>query len=69
MKYMVTLKSTASPEELQKAKDKAISEGGKITDEFTLIKGFAVDFPADAVHTLATNEHLNVEADQIVHTQ
>jgi hypothetical protein len=34
------LKENASPEELQKAKDKAKSDGGEIKHEFTLIKGF-----------------------------
>ena len=36
----ITLKEDAPPEELQKAKDKAKSEGGDIKHEFTLIKGF-----------------------------
>jgi hypothetical protein len=36
----VTLKENASPDELQKAKDKAKSDGGEIKHEFTLIKGF-----------------------------
>lgn len=36
----VTLKENASPDQLQKAKDKAKSDGGEIKHEFTLIKGF-----------------------------
>jgi hypothetical protein len=36
----VTLKENASPEELNKAKDKAKADGGTIKHEFTLIKGF-----------------------------
>jgi hypothetical protein len=34
------LKENASPEELNKAKDKAKADGGTIKHEFTLIKGF-----------------------------
>ena len=42
----ITLKEDAPPEELQKAKDKAKSEGGVIKHEFTLIKGFTYDIPS-----------------------
>jgi len=38
--FNVTLKENASPEELNKAKDKAKADGGTIKHEFTLIKGF-----------------------------
>ncbi|MCJ1249472.1 hypothetical protein MMC30_006696 [Trapelia coarctata] len=38
--FMVTLKENASPEELAKAKATAESQGGKIVEEFALIKGF-----------------------------
>ncbi|KAF2193305.1 hypothetical protein K469DRAFT_551842 [Zopfia rhizophila CBS 207.26] len=65
----VTLKSGASPEELENAKKSAIDQGGKITNEFTLIKAFTVEFPADKVHTLETNDHVTVEPDSVVTTQ
>ncbi|KAJ4353658.1 uncharacterized protein N0V89_005388 [Didymosphaeria variabile] len=65
----VTLKSGASPEELDKAKQKVQDQGGKITNEFTLIKGFTAEFPEDKVGALETNEHLTVEADSEVKTQ
>ncbi|KAF2736787.1 hypothetical protein EJ04DRAFT_510890 [Polyplosphaeria fusca] len=67
--FNVTLKSGASPSELESAKKKVTDEGGKIINEFTLIKGFTAEFPADAVHTLETNDHVTVEADSEVKTQ
>ncbi|KAA6409782.1 MAG: hypothetical protein FRX48_06394 [Lasallia pustulata] len=69
MLYNVTLKEGASPEELSKAKETAKSQGGDIKHEFTLIKGFTVDFPADKVGVLETNEHVHVEQDAEVTTQ
>jgi len=83
----VTLKENASPEELNKAKEKAKIDGGVIKHEFTLIKGFtsveanplrlisadggdcSVEFPADQVGILETNEHIHVEEDAEVKTQ
>jgi hypothetical protein len=41
----VTLKPEASPEELQNAKKEVESKGGKITHEFSLIKGFTYASP------------------------
>jgi len=67
--YNVTLKEGASPDELNKAKESAKSAGGEIKHEFTLIKGFTVEFPDDKVGTLQTNEHINVEQDGEVRTQ
>ncbi|KAI4126676.1 MAG: hypothetical protein LQ347_004867 [Umbilicaria vellea] len=69
MLYNVTLKEGASPEELSKAKDTARSQGGDIKHEFTLIKGFTVDFPKDQVGVLETNDHIHVEQDAGVTTQ
>ena len=65
----VTLKENASPEELNKAKSKAKDSGGEIKHEFTLIKGFTVEFPDDKVGVLQTNEHIHVEQDGEVKTQ
>ncbi|KAK3201465.1 hypothetical protein GRF29_185g1062729 [Pseudopithomyces chartarum] len=65
----VTLKSGASPEELENAKKQVQEKGGKITNEFTLIKGFTAEFPDDQVNALETNEHITVEADSEVKTQ
>ncbi|KAL8697729.1 MAG: hypothetical protein Q9224_002170 [Gallowayella concinna] len=52
-----------------RAKDDAKNQGGEIKHEFTLIKGFTVEFPADRVTTLETNEHIHVEQDGQVKTQ
>ncbi|OCK76801.1 hypothetical protein K432DRAFT_428466 [Lepidopterella palustris CBS 459.81] len=65
----VTLKSGASPEELDNAKKTVTDQGGKIINEFKLIKGFTAQFPPDNVHSLKTNDHITVEADSEVKTQ
>jgi len=67
--FNVTLKENASPDELTKAKEEAKSQGGEIKHEFTLIKGFTVEFPADKVGVLKTNEYIHVEQDGEVRTQ
>ncbi|KUL86632.1 hypothetical protein ZTR_03081 [Talaromyces verruculosus] len=67
--YNVTLKENASPAELEKAKEKARSGGGTIKHEYTLIKGFTVEYPDDHVGVLESNEHLHVEQDGKVSTQ
>ncbi|KAI9811896.1 MAG: hypothetical protein M1827_005247 [Pycnora praestabilis] len=69
MLYNVTLKEGASAEELQKAKETAKSQDGKIMHEFTLIKGFTVEFPDDKVGALESNDHIHVEQDGEVKTQ
>ncbi|KAF1952342.1 hypothetical protein CC80DRAFT_552474 [Byssothecium circinans] len=65
----VTLNSGASKDELEKAKSQVQEQGGKITHEFTLISGFTAEFPEDKVHSLATNDHITVEADGEMRTQ
>ncbi|TKA83915.1 hypothetical protein B0A55_00179 [Friedmanniomyces simplex] len=64
----VSLKDGASADQLDAAKKQVTDQGGKIVNEFKLIKGFTAEFPADKVHTLQSNEHLNVEADGQVKT-
>ncbi|THY35621.1 hypothetical protein D6D01_01178 [Aureobasidium pullulans] len=51
------------------AKKQVTEQGGKITTEFKLIKGFTAEFPEDKVHTLSSNDHINVENDGEVRTQ
>ncbi|KKA27554.1 hypothetical protein TD95_002398, partial [Thielaviopsis punctulata] len=52
------------------AKDHAKSQGGEITHEYNLIKGFAVKYPEGSVQTLAEHPHINtVEADGVMKTQ
>ena len=46
-----------------------LSEGGEIKHEFTLIKGFTVEYPADHVSVLQSTEHIHVEQDGEVRTQ
>ncbi|KAL2219576.1 hypothetical protein M432DRAFT_639161 [Thermoascus aurantiacus ATCC 26904] len=69
MLFNVTLKKDASPEELEKAKEHAKANGGVIKHEYTLIKGFTVEYPDDQVNVLQTNEHVHVEQDGEVKTQ
>lgn len=52
-----------------RAKNNVREQGGKITDEYRLIKGFRAEFPEGTAHTLETNEHLDVENDGEVRTQ
>ncbi|KAI8713205.1 Inhibitor I9 domain-containing protein [Fusarium sp. LHS14.1] len=68
--YIVTCKDDATPEQVESAKQHARDQGGKITHEYSLIKGFAVEYDNDAVQTLESHEHVQaVEADQEVRTQ
>ncbi|CAK3809386.1 Hypothetical predicted protein [Lecanosticta acicola] len=55
--------------QLEEAKKQVTEQGGKVTTEFKLIKGFTAEFPDDKVHSLSSNEHINVEADGKVTTQ
>ncbi|KAG8414324.1 hypothetical protein J3459_014831 [Metarhizium acridum] len=62
--YIVTCKDDATEDQIKAAKQHALDQGGKITHEYTLIKGFAVSFPDDAIATLESNEHVKaVELD------
>ncbi|QPH09866.1 hypothetical protein C2857_000918 [Epichloe festucae Fl1] len=56
--YIVTLKDDATEDEIKAAKQHAIDQGGKITQEYSLIKAFAVEMKDDAVTTLEGNEHV-----------
>ncbi|KAJ5643292.1 uncharacterized protein N7484_005799 [Penicillium longicatenatum] len=67
--YNVTLKSGASDAELERAKEIAKEKGGSITHEYSLIKGFIVQYPDGHVDTLESNEHVHVEQDGEVKTQ
>ncbi|GJC96975.1 peptidase inhibitor I9 [Colletotrichum higginsianum] len=52
------------------AKKHATDQGGKIGHEYSLIKGFSVEFPEDQISTLENHEHVkHVEKDQEVKTQ
>lgn len=69
-KYIVTLKDSASDADVASVKSKVSSLGGKVLDEFSLIKGFTAHLPA--VHSESLKEHdhvLHVEEDKEVHIQ
>ncbi|KAJ4018520.1 hypothetical protein NW752_005637 [Fusarium irregulare] len=66
----VTCKDDASDDQVKAAKQHAIDQGGKIGHEYSLIKGFSVEFPHDSVQTLESHEHVKaVEADGEMKTQ
>ncbi|GAW18656.1 hypothetical protein ANO14919_081370 [Xylariales sp. No.14919] len=68
--YIITCKKDATPDQVAAAKQHAKDQGGKITHEYNIIKGFAVEFPADKITTLESYEHVQgVELDQEVRTQ
>ncbi|BDD60821.1 hypothetical protein MPDQ_007200 [Monascus purpureus] len=67
--FNVTLKADAPAAELEKAKEQAKANGGTIRHEYTLIKGFTVEYPEDHAGVLETNEHVHVERDGEVRTQ
>ncbi|KKZ64145.1 hypothetical protein EMCG_01492 [[Emmonsia] crescens] len=52
-----------------RAKEEARKSGGTIKHEYTLIKGFIVEYPDDHIEVLETTKHLHVEQDGEVHTQ
>ncbi|KAK5175557.1 uncharacterized protein LTR77_000696 [Saxophila tyrrhenica] len=65
----VSLKEGAGADKLEEAKKNVTDQGGKITHEFKLVKGFTADIPDDKVSTLQSNEHVNYEQDSKVTTQ
>ncbi|KAL6920797.1 hypothetical protein ACHAPO_004524 [Fusarium lateritium] len=68
--YIVTCKEDASDEQVESAKQHAKDQGGKIGHEYSLIKGFSVEFPKDSVQTLESHEHIKtVEEDGVMSTQ
>ncbi|KAK4159188.1 peptidase inhibitor I9 [Cladorrhinum sp. PSN259] len=68
--FIVTLKDNASDEDLAQAKQKIKDQGGDITHEYSLIKGFAYTVPEGTVQTLDSEPYVEaVEQDQEVRTQ
>ncbi|KAJ6444248.1 peptidase inhibitor i9 domain-containing protein [Purpureocillium lavendulum] len=58
------------PSSRSSAKKHAKDQGGTIGYEYSLIKGFSVECPNDAVNTLESHEHVKaVERDGQMHTQ
>ncbi|KAG6172404.1 hypothetical protein E4U36_002799 [Claviceps purpurea] len=56
--YIVTFKDDASEDQIKAAKKQAVEQGAKITHEYSLIKGFAVEINDDAISTLEANENI-----------
>ncbi|KAL4933743.1 uncharacterized protein BDV17DRAFT_250403 [Aspergillus undulatus] len=68
--YIVSLKKSATDEEVQAVKDNAVSNGGTITHEYKLIKAFAVSVPEVSTLSFEGHPHVErVEEDQEVKTQ
>ncbi|PHH55515.1 hypothetical protein CFIMG_001390RA [Ceratocystis fimbriata CBS 114723] len=53
--YLVTFKEDATKDQIDAAKKLVKDQGGEITDEFSLIKGFTVSYPEGTVQTLSKN--------------
>jgi len=65
----VSLQSGADVSKLEEAKKKVTDQGGKIVNEFKLVKGFTAELPDDKVSVLETDSHINVENNGEVKTQ
>jgi len=68
--YIITVKPETSDSELLKIKDDIVAQGGKITHEYSLIRGFSCELPVNQVSTLETHRHVqSLEVDGTVTTQ
>ncbi|CCX34272.1 peptidase inhibitor I9 [Pyronema domesticum] len=68
--YIVTFKPDCSDAEMQKAKQGIIDAGGKITNEYSLIRGFSCEVPEVHMMTFQNNPYVeNVEQDMEVTIQ
>ncbi|PUU72359.1 hypothetical protein B9Z19DRAFT_1137872 [Tuber borchii] len=68
--YIITVKPSASDSELAQIKQDILNQGGKITSEYTILRGFACDLPEKHYSTYATHPSVqSVEADGVVTTQ
>lgn len=69
-KYIVTLKEDAPNDLVDKVKSQVSALGGKVVDEFSLIKGFVAHVPHAGVDKLKSHDGVvNVEQDQEVKIQ
>ncbi|KAL4749972.1 hypothetical protein BDW72DRAFT_176816 [Aspergillus terricola var. indicus] len=59
--YMIKLKPSATAEDIQAVKDNAVSNGGTITHEYKLLKGFAVAMPERVTSMSFVEDHPHVE--------
>jgi len=69
-KYIFTCKEDASDENVADLKQKIKNQGGTIVEEYTIIKGFVVSLPDDAVNTFDSHPSVeSVEPDGEIKTQ
>lgn len=69
-KYIVRLVPTASDDELKSTIQSFEQQGGKVTHNHTLFKGFTGEFPEDKIQAFESNPHVEaIEADSVVHIQ
>ncbi|KAL8664903.1 MAG: hypothetical protein Q9168_007809 [Polycauliona sp. 1 TL-2023] len=69
---MVTYPNDTPPSVIEQAKSAVLATGGKITEEYTLIKSFAATISADVVDTLnalSSSHKPVVEDDQTITTK
>ncbi|QWW23906.1 hypothetical protein CA7LBN_002740 [Candidozyma auris] len=68
--YIVTLKEDANDDLVSKVKNQVSLLGGKVLDDFALIKGFVAKLPPVEIETLKGHDGiLNIEENQEVRIQ
>ncbi|EGW35450.1 uncharacterized protein SPAPADRAFT_58684 [Spathaspora passalidarum NRRL Y-27907] len=65
--YIITLKEDVSDVDFNSVKSLIGDLGGEITNEFTLIKGFAAKLPGEVSALTKDDRILHVEEDKEVH--
>lgn len=69
-KYIVRLAQSATEDDLKNAVDSFEKQGGKVTHQHTLFKGFSGELPTDKATALESIPHVEaVEKDQGVSIQ
>ncbi|GFF51324.1 protease B inhibitors 2 and 1 [Aspergillus udagawae] len=67
---MITLKSSATDDQIKQVKDNITSSGGSIKSDFELVKGFTAEVPDGMVGVLSSDDLIeNVEEDANVSIQ
>jgi len=68
--FLITAKPDATDSDLRKLKEDVISKGGKITQEYTLIKGFSCELSEDVYIAYIRGDIVGtIERDTTVTTQ
>ncbi|PWW75111.1 hypothetical protein C7212DRAFT_326297 [Tuber magnatum] len=68
--FLITARPDATDQEMQKIKDDLEAQGGKITQTYTIIKGFSCLLPEQHYSTFARHELVQtMERDGVVTTQ